>query len=60
LIEAGTGKREGRYHRDARGSGNLKNSVFMLAGLREEVAELRANHDALRADVAGLKKQVQG
>jgi hypothetical protein len=40
--------------------GNLKDSVFMLAGLREEVAELRANHDALRADVAGLKKQVQG
>jgi hypothetical protein len=40
--------------------GNLKDSAFMLAGLREEVAELRANHDALRADVAGLKKQVQG
>jgi acylphosphatase len=40
--------------------GKLKDSVLVLTGLREEVAELRADHDALRADVAGLKKLVQG
>jgi acylphosphatase len=40
--------------------GKLKDSFVMLTGLRKETAELRENHDALRADGAGLKKLVKG